>query len=203
MLFTSTRWSQRQWQSEYWFSAEIPKRYFSNRLAEEYANAAREKYDVRLHMLHEMDFNPDLVAGYDGEQKLEASLDGFQDSISWADHLVIVTPIWWGAVPAKLKGLIDRTFLPGFAFRYENGKSTPRKLLNGKTSRIIMTMDTPPWYYRFIQGSPALKQLKTTTLEFCGFTSVKSNMWGPINSSNKITRANWVKKVAVLGKSAK
>ena len=49
--------------------------------------------------------------------------------------MVIFTPIWWGALPAKLKGLIDRTFLPGFAFQYEEGKLMPKQLLKGRTAR--------------------------------------------------------------------
>lgn len=176
---------------------------FCHHLADSYANAAKKHCEVRLVKLSEMEFNPDLVVGYDSEQSLEAPLLAFQQALAWSNHLVIITPIWWGALPAKLKGLFDRTFLPNFAFKYQTGKSIPKKLLHGKSARLILTMDTPPWYYWVVQGAPALKQLKITTLKFCGFTSVKSNMLGPIISSSEQDRAKWVSTITQLGRLGK
>jgi len=176
---------------------------FVNYLAETYANAAEENNEVQLLKISEMEFSLDLSEGYAEEHFMEESLKSFQASLEWCEHLVIFTPIWWGSLPAKLKGLIDRTFLPGFAFQYEKGKLIPKKLLKGKTARLVMTMDTPPWYYSLIQGAPAIKQLKITTLKFVGFNSVKSKMIGPIISSTKESRLRWVAEVSKLGYAAK
>jgi putative NADPH-quinone reductase len=175
---------------------------FISSLADAYANSAENKHEVQLLKISDMDFNMDLSGGYEEESNIEDSLKSFQDSLQWCDHLVIFTPLWWGSLPAKFKGLIDRTFLPGFAFQYEKGKSIPKKLLKGKTARIVMTMDTPPWYYSLIQGAPAIKQLKATTLEFVGFHPVKSKMIGPIISSTKDARKKWVDDVSKLGLNA-
>lgn len=172
---------------------------FTNFLAETYASSAKKNNEVQLLTLSDMEFNLDLSAGYAEAHSLEDSLKAFQTSLEWCEHLVIFTPIWWGSLPAKLKGLIDRTFLPGFAFQYEEGKLIPKKLLKGRTARIVMTMDTPPWYYLLIQGAPAIKQLKTTTLEFVGFNSVKTKMMGPIISSTEESRSKWIDDVAKLG----
>lgn len=176
---------------------------FSSFLAETYAKSAKEKFETRLHSISQMSFDENLASGYTDEQTLEPDLEAFQHSLLWAEHVVIVTPIWWGSLPAKLKGLIDRTLLPDFAFKYIKGKSAPKKLLINKTARIIMTMDTPPWYYRFIQGAPALKQLKIATLEFSGFKSVKNTMLGPVMNSSTDVRKNWVEQVSRLGMRAK
>lgn len=64
-----------------------------------------------------------------------------------------------------------------------------------------MTMDTPPWYYFLIQGAPAIKQLKTATLEFVGFNSVKSKMIGPIISSTQADRSQWINDIQMLADS--
>lgn len=176
---------------------------FISYLAEAYASSAEEKHEVQLLKISDMEFNLDLSGGYTDKHSMEDSLKSFQVSLEWCDHLVIFTPIWWGSLPAKLKGLIDRTFLPGFAFQYEKGKLIPKKLLQGKTARIVMTMDTPPWYYVLIQGAPAIKQLKVATLKFVGFNSVKSKMIGPIISSTKESRAKWIDDVSKLGVNAK
>lgn len=45
--------------------------------------------------------------------ELEEDLVKAQELIRWADHLVFVYPIWWGTMPAVLKGFFDRVFLPG------------------------------------------------------------------------------------------
>ena len=182
-------------------SANPKNESYNRQLADAYVESNQEQFDVQLLRLAEMQFNPDLYEGYDKDQPLEEALKGFQEALLWCDHLVIFTPIWWGALPAKLKGLIDRTFLPGFAFQYEQGKAMPKKLLIGKTARIVATMDTPPWYFRLAQGAPAIKQLKTTTLEFVGFKSVKTKMIGPIRNSTDDFRARWINYAGKLGDS--
>lgn len=183
--------------------AATPKKdSFVGALAEAYANSAEINNQVQLLKISEMDFNLDLSVGYDEEFPMEDSLQSFQNALEWCEHFVIFTPIWWGTIPAKSKGLIDRTFLPGFAFQYEQGKSIPKKLLLGRTARIVMTMDAPPWYYSLIQGAPAIKQLKAPTLEFVGFKPVKSKMIGPIISSTKESRTKWINDMSKLGFTA-
>lgn len=172
---------------------------FCEHLAETYAQAAADKHSVRIVKLAELNFDPNLTYGYRQPQPLEADLLAFQANIQWAEHVVIITPIWWGGIPAKFKGLIDRTFLSGFAFQYEKGKLIPAKLLRHKTSRIIMTMDTPPWYYKWFQGAPALKQLDTATLVFSGFKRAKSNMLGPVMSAKEPQLQQWRALVQRLG----
>lgn len=169
-------------------------------LADAYAKAAGESHSVRLLKLCELEFEPNLEQGYHQEQPLEADLQRFQQAILWAEHVVIVVPIWWGSVPAKFKGLIDRTFLPGFAFQYQQGKTFPNRLLEGRTSRIIMTMDTPPWYYKWFQGAPALKQLDIATLAFSGFKRAKSQMLGPVINAKVQQVQNWQAQVERHGR---
>ena len=183
-------------------SANPKKDSFAGHLADSYVASASKNFDVQLFKLADMAFDPNLSEGFEDGQFLEKPLVLFQEALKWCDHLVIITPIWWGTLPAKLKGLIDRTFLPGFAFQYEEGKAFPKKLLPGKTARIVMTMDTPPWYYRWVQRAPAVHQLNITTLKFVGFTSVKSMMVGPVISSTELARNQWIASVSRLGETA-
>lgn len=70
----------------------------------------------------------------------------YQDLVSWADHFTFVYPLWWGQMPAMLKGFIDRVFSNGFAFVYnENG--VPEGLLNGKTAQLYISTGTPNEIY--------------------------------------------------------
>ncbi|MCK5830248.1 MAG: NAD(P)H-dependent oxidoreductase [Methylococcales bacterium] len=165
-------------------------------LAESYAQSAVDGgSDVKIIHISELDFDINLKEGLDKEQVLENDLRILQNNILESSHIVIFTPLWWGSMPAKLKGLFDRAFLPGFACKYEVGSSTPKPLLVGKTARIIVTMDTPVWYFRWVLGDPVIKLLKKSILEFCGIQVKGVSRFGPVISSTDIIRNKWIKSI--------
>ena len=52
---------------------------------------------------------------------LEPDLVELQELIQSANHLVLISLVWWGSVTALMKGFLDRVLLPGFAFKYRKG----------------------------------------------------------------------------------
>jgi len=169
-------------------------------LAVRYAEAARQAgHEVRLTHLSEMAFFPDLVHGYHQRTELEPDLLKFQEDLRWCEHFVLVHPVWWSDLPARLKGLIDRTFLPGFAFgRREKGPFWD-KLLSGRSARVIYTQDAPDWYYRLVVGAPTRKMLGRGTLGFCGIKPVRFTGVGPLKGSTAEKRDAWLEAVGELG----
>ena len=168
-------------------------------LADSYAAAARAGgHEVRMVHLAQLDFDPSLHEGYRQIQALEPDLLAAQATVAWAEHVVIAYPIWWGSVPALLKGFLDRILLPGFAFKYRPGKAFPEQLLRGRSAQLLVSMDTPPWYFRWVYRMPGIVQLKKTTLEFCGIAPVKVATFGPLISSSSAQRASWLVKAARL-----
>lgn len=151
--------------------------------------------------LSDLKFSPNLEFGYRKRSPLEPDLEQAINAIKEADHIVWVFPVWWYGYPALLKGFIDRTFLPEITFKPIEGKPIPEKLLKGKTSRIIVTADTPKWYDYLIMKRPAINQFKKGTLEFCGIKPVKVSYIAPIKNSSQIFRENWLKKVLDLGEN--
>lgn len=147
----------------------------------------------------DLDFKLNLQYGYRQRTELEPCLIEAQKKITWADHIVVIYPVWWGAVPAVLKGFFDRVMLPGFAFQKRENSVWWDKLLTGKTGRIISTMDQPPWYYFLVYGSPTDRAVKKLTLEFCGVKPVKITSIGPVRLSKLEFRTNWLKKVEAIG----
>ncbi len=144
-------------------------------LARAYAEATRAMgVTARVLELSTLDFDPILHAGYAHVQELEADLLDARQAITQAKHVVWVYPMWWVGTPALLKGFIDRTFLPGWAFRYDENKALPVKLLKGRSARIIMTMDSPGWWYRLHYRSAATHSFKRGVLSFSGFKPVKT-----------------------------
>lgn len=165
-------------------------------LAEAYVKSAAEAgHAVKLFKLSDISFDPILHHGYNKRQELEPGLVELQGAITWAEHLVFVYPIWWGSIPALLKGMIDRVFLPGYAFKYRDNSPYWDRLLAGRSAHLIATMDTPPWYYRFIFKMPGHHQMKKTILEFCGIKPVKITSFGPIRVATEAQRNKWLQQV--------
>ncbi|MDD0843144.1 NAD(P)H-dependent oxidoreductase [Pseudomonas sp. Gutcm_11s] len=169
-------------------------------IAEAYSSGARgEGHVVRQLKLGELQFDPILREGYGQHQALEPDLLEAQRQIHWAEHLVFVYPVWWGGVPALLKGFFDRTFLPGFAFKYRNRSQLWDKLLTGRTADLLVTLDTPPWYFRWIYGAPAHRQMVRTILGFCGIKTRRLTEFAPVRPSSEEQRQNWLRKAEGLG----
>lgn len=179
------------------------KESFNFALAEAYLTGAKKSgSEVREVIIADMDFNPNLKYGYRQRTELEPDLIKAQETLKWADHIVWIYPVWWGSVPAMMKGFIDRVLLPGFAFKKREGSIWWDKYFTGKTSRLICTMDQPAWYYSLMYGAPSHKAMKKLTMNFIGVKSVKISAIGPLRLSKEKFRTNWLKKVERLGEKS-
>ncbi|MGM8061856.1 NAD(P)H-dependent oxidoreductase [Vogesella indigofera] len=168
-------------------------------LARRYVESAREAgREVSLFCLGDLQFDPVLRHGYRQPQPLEPDLQRLQQAIADAQQLVLVLPLWWGGMPALLKGMFDRVFLSGWAYRYRQDSVWWDKLLRGRRAEVIVTMDTPGWYYRWVYGQPLFRQLKHTILGFCGFAPVRITALAPVRGSNSTQQARWLEQVAQL-----
>ncbi|MHA7772169.1 NAD(P)H-dependent oxidoreductase [Roseibium sp. M-1] len=177
---------------------------FCGALAGEYAgNAEKNGHEVRVRSLSKLDFDADFgVSSFKDAKPLEPDLDALWEDILWCQHLVVVHPLWWGGLPAKLKGLFDRLLLPGMAFQYIKGKPFPEKLLKGRTSEVLVTSDTPGWYFRWFYGAGAKKQTEKQILDFCGLKTKGYHMFSPIRGSSDASRAKMLAKAGGLGRKA-
>ncbi len=176
---------------------------FNYTLADHYERGANEVgHQVRRMNLADMDFDPVLHHGYRLVQELEPSLVSFQENIRWCDHFVIFYPSWWSTMPALLKGLFDRTWIPGFAFHFTSEFSW-KKLLKGRSARMFVTSDTVPLAQRIIFGDTT-NELKRGILWFGGFSPIMVQKFGYLKHAGSVSRRERIKrKVYKLGRKAK
>ncbi|WP_368187735.1 NAD(P)H-dependent oxidoreductase [Aestuariibius sp. HNIBRBA575] len=173
----------------------------SKSLAEKYTQSAQEAgHDVRV--LHLRDFDLDYgFGGYSNHKPLEPCLLAFQADVDWAQHVVLLTPMWWGGMPAKLKGLFDRTLLPGWAFDTRTTKmGMPLPLLGGRTARAIVTSDTPTFLFGLMYHRSLLRQIKGQILHFIGMKPAKITHFAPASKAKPELAARWLNKVGELGR---
>lgn len=178
----------------------------SRHFAETYTKAAtRAGHEVRLTHLHDLAFDMDYgTGGYTTTKPLEPELETFLADLEWADHVVMAAPLWWGSVPAKLKGLFDRMLIPGRAFdtRSTTALGLPKPLLAGKTGRIIITADTPRWLLRVVYGNAMLRQLAGQVFGFVGIRPTRFTYFSDASHPKQGNVERWAARVEKIGAQA-
>jgi len=164
----------------------------NHRFADAYAKGARASgYEVRQSNLGDLHFDPILHHGYKVIQALEPDLLKLQEDIKWCDHFVIVYPSWWSTMPALLKGLFDRMWMPGFAFHFGHSGILWQRLLKGKTARVFVTSDSNPFFARIVFGDD-VNEIKRGILWFAGF-SARVKKIGPMKNLTDSKKQSWLK----------
>lgn len=150
----------------------------------------RAGHDVQVTELYAQNFNPLATdidfeiksvshANYMFEQQRTVNTGGAfspdikaeMDKVSKAELIIFHFPLWWGGVPAVLKGWFDRVFAMGFAWGAENRYS--EGLLRGKKALITVSTGDPMSYYtpegmHKASVEQHLYGLLHGTLAFCG-----------------------------------
>ncbi|MGA6826162.1 NAD(P)H-dependent oxidoreductase [Nitrospira sp. NS4] len=175
-------------------------RHFGHALADEYAKGAEDGgHEVKRIEVARIDF-PLLRTKEDFEKGVPPdAIKHAQAAIGWADHLVVIYPLWLGSMPALLKAFFEQVLRPGFAFEYQKSGGMAKKLLTGKSARIVVTMGMPAFVYRWIFFAHSLKSLKRNTFWFCGIGPVKDTIIGSIEGMTEKQRAAWLDEMRGLG----
>ncbi len=167
----------------------------SEAIVEAQNNVGRKVEYLRL---SELNFDPNLIGGYQYEsvQPFEPDLERVRRAVSDCNVLVIVYPTWWGGMPAKLKGLFDRAFTSGFAYKYHKKGPFWDKLLQGRSAYVVTTMDAPGWWYWLYYHNSSLLQFRKPILWFCGFSPIKTKIIDKVRFRTREDLAEKIKAVA-------
>jgi putative NADPH-quinone reductase len=175
--------------------------HFCRALADVYAkSAAAAGHQVRVVEVAGLDF-PMLRSKDDWERGSPvAAIRQAQETIGWAEHLVIFYPLWLGGLPALLKAFLEQVLRPGFALS-QPGEGKPwTKLLKGRSARIVVTMGMPAIFYRWYFGAHSLRSFERNILGFCGIGPISESLVGMIESKDPGRREKWLAKMRKFGK---
>lgn len=180
---------------------------FAHDIGRAYVQSARLKgHEVEELYLTDLDLEPLLKYPLDPFTNESPTyppvvLD-IQSKILSADRYVFAFPTWWGLPPALVKVFIEVAFAPKVAFKYlpvKYGMTQWEKLLTGKSARLLVTMDSPTWFYRYLRGNAIGRSFKINIFKFCGLKILGINYFGSVRVSNAEQREKWINKALKMG----
>ena len=165
-------------------------------LCRSYAKGAKAQRDEVRHInVGDLDF-PLLRAADEFEAgSPPAAIAAAQEDIRWADHLVIVFPLWLGGLPALTKGFFEQVFRPQFAMRWRRNQ-LPQGLLTGTSVRLIVTMGMPAFIYRLAFGAWGVRSFEVSVLKLAGLHISGRTLIGDVGGLTAASAQRWLGKVA-------
>jgi NAD(P)H dehydrogenase (quinone) len=124
--------------------------------------------------------------------------------LEWCDVLIFQFPLWWFALPAGLKGWVDRVFAMGRT--YGSGRMYDTGVFKGKKAILSFTTGGPEAVYLAdgmmgdING--VLRPIHRGVFEFVGMKVLKPNVcWGAAHGTDEDRKAHlaqWASRVVSL-----
>ena len=175
-----------------------PKR-LCRALAEAYAEGAwRGRHEITRIDLAALDI-PLLRTQQEFEHgALHESLQPAQEALLAAEHIVLIFPLWLGTMPALVKAFLEQVLRPGVAFRYAAG-GLPRKLLAGRSARLVVTMGMPALAYRWWFRAHGIRGMERSIFGFVGIKPVRESLYGGVETASPAQHTRWLEEMRELG----
>ena len=168
-----------------------PERYVRT-LADAYSRGAREGgHTARVVDIATLDFPLLRSQAEFRSAPLPVSLKPPQDALLWAEHIVIIDPLWLGDLSAKLKGFMEQILRRGDALSLD-AKPFGVKPLSGKSAWVVVTMGMPAWLYRWGFGAYSLESFKRNILWFVGIGPTRDTVIGMIEAKDSSACRQWL-----------
>lgn len=119
--------------------------------------------------LYKENYNP-VLSLEELKGKMTDEIRNHQQLISAATDIIFLFPVWWFRAPAILEGFIDKTFVPGFGYRFKQiiGKyGLPVPLLREKKVLAIITHGAPALPVKILYVNAVKYRFLLGFLSFC------------------------------------
>lgn len=175
-----------------------PQPAFGHALAQAYVQGARETgHETRLIRLADAAF-PLLRSGADfAAPPSDPDILSAREDIAWAEHIVIVFPLWLGGTPALLDGFLEQIARANFLADASPTRAIPHH--KGKSARLIVTMRMPSLLYWLAYGAFGVRALARGVLGFAGIAPVRRTFFGAIEATRD-TQLRRIEQVRALGR---
>lgn len=174
---------------------------FCHALANAYLEGARATgKQVRLITVAEADFALLRTAKDFATPPESPAILSARDDLRWADHVVLVFPLWLGDAPALLRGFLEQVARASFVAETSGRGIRPK--LKGRSARLIVTMGMPSFLYRLIFRAHGLKAIMQGILGFGGLAPIRLTLMGAAEAAGAPLQKKRLARVAALGRAA-
>ncbi len=142
-------------------------------------------------------FNPAMTTDdlrlYSKGDSADPIVQKYRDILLKTDDIIFIFPVWWGMLPANLKGFFDKVLLKGSAFNYDkNGDMLP--LLNiSRTLLITTSQGETEIYHPFFVGYLIPRVLNAVGMNNVMWLNCEKTSHGPEEN-----RKNFLQQVAEI-----
>lgn len=156
-------------------------------------NLDQEEFDPVMKSKDLIAFAGAARAGEEALAVVDETVMRYKGMLEWAEHLVMIFPIWWMTMPAMTKGFIDKVIFPAIAYTMDNGRLISR--LQIKKVTIITTMNTPAEAYRDLFNNAIEGSLINGTFKKIGIEDVKWISLNEVKQASDELRKLWLAQI--------
>jgi putative NADPH-quinone reductase len=121
-----------------------------------------------------------------------------RDDMLWAEHIVIVFPLWLGGAPALLRAFLEQVARGDFVAS-TSGRGIHQKL-KGRSARLIVTMGMPAFIYRLAFHAHGVKNIMQGVLGFGGIKPIALTLFGAVEAVGAQVQKARLAKVERIGR---
>lgn len=170
---------------------------FCAALLDAYGEGARSAgHEVRRIDLGTLDFPLVRTAAQSDSGTVAPDAMKVQEALLWADHVVLIFPLWLDDQPALLRGLFEQVFRYRFV-HVDCDKD--KKALHGKTAHTVVTMGMPADLYVSLNGAHCVQALEKGLFAYAGMTVTGRTLIGSIHASDAAARKDWLTQMHTAG----
>lgn len=175
---------------------------FCHALADAYIDGAMSAgKETRLITVAELSLEVLRTAAEFAAPPTSTQIVSAQADIAWADHLVLVFPLWLGGAPALLHAFLEQIARGNFLAATEGPGI--RSKFKGKSARLIVTMGMPAIIYRLFFHAHGVRNVMSGVLGFAGYGPVHATMYGAIESVKARQQTARLAEVRALGRDGR
>ncbi|WP_396910592.1 NAD(P)H-dependent oxidoreductase [Mycolicibacterium sp.] len=176
-----------------WAVAEAVRRAVCNG-----ARAECEVIDLVADQFDPVFRSTDMALYASGGAATAADIRAAQTAVERAQTVVFVFPVYWWAMPAVLKGWVDRVFTRDWAYSVDAG-GTITGLLTSKRIRIVgLAGGGADMYRKHAYDTSLTTQLSHGIFEFCGAADIELHLLHDSEDVERATRT--IDQAAAIGR---
>ncbi len=144
--------------------------------------------------LCEDEFQPAIsraeLASYTGGYSTDPKVTEYQERLHATEYLVMIFPLWWSLMPARVKGWMDKTLRPGFAMTSGNDPKPLLGHIHGAT--VLTTSGAPDRIIREASNNGIYGALCKGALGFCGISPAEWLNFGGTGIVSREEHSAWL-----------